>query len=800
MAEQPFDADPTGDEGISPFDDDVSYGDEKTPLGPLMQKFKPGSRAERRLASLHMRMWKAQDPIFERLLAQWGVNAARRAGIANAKLIRKAGIDRDTHWTAWLPKNATPDMTPDVNHSATLCRRLTSQMYVDPPIADVAVADGDDEDEAAAEISERALHSLQDEHHLGEIKKQRRAFSKSLTYASCYIEYFIDQQGGGQEPVTVEARADAQHASLALVDPITREEGPQIGLDGQPIPLQERMVDERGFFVESEEEAAVRYVAKLDSQVLDGRYVRLLPHTADDISDAKGVMIASMPTWGEVKRMFPGIDKLEDSTISEIMKFRPSFADALVRPGQLDIGQKIDKKWNDERPVFVLKSYHLACPEYPDGAMLITVGGKYVGHQSEWVDKSGDRKRRLSLPVSQMKGLEEGRDGYPHVALMELIGPGNEVRSAQIAAWLDHLDRFGDRKTYVPSNSTVDPTQLNNPRLRHIAINPGGQPIHEDVPDFPNDGPALYEEMGRGMENAVGLRESSGPNSKGNVTSGRHEFALLSQVHAGLAEFRQNAEECFVRSSRITLELARAFLDDEQKARWSPAGGQYRTAAWLAADLVDEPIIRIKPGSMTMLSKPAKSQMAERYIGMGIVDEDLLADVISSGLSLQVGLQDNPHRMRIKSQLAEWSEGPPEDWQPQPQQSPGVDPMTGQPLPPPLDPELQRIFEPVPADELPPVAAMRLNEIGNEMAGPKYLASPPEWRAGLDMEWARMGQILQATAPMPGPGGPGGPGGGGEGSDVPAGGGAGGLPKGSKTTTDLQEDALQEGAPPDMVI
>lgn len=772
--------------------DSKPYGDRKVPLGILMRRFTPGSRNEQSIAKHHLAMWKAQDGLFDRPMAQWGVNAARRAGIATAKLVR-SGTDPDDHWTTWLPRNASPDATPGGDKAATLCRRLVSQMYVDPPIAEVSVPDGDDVDEAAAELSQRALHSLQDEHGLNEIVKQRRAFSRSLTYASAYIEYYVNQQGGGQRYVEIEARADAEHAQLAFVDPMTGEEGPQLDpATGQPMPYQKRMVDERGFFVTDAEEAAVEYLPKLESCVHDQRFVRLLPHTADDIWEADAVMICSFPTWAEVQQMAPGISELPKKIINEILAYRPNFAEDMVDPTTLDIEEELRGQPNPERPVFMLKSYHLRCPEYPDGAMVITVGGKYVLHQSEWVDRDEDtgRVRPLSLPVTQMAGLEEGRDGYWRVALMELIGPQNEVRARQIMSWLDHLDRFGTRKTYIPTNSTIDPSQLRNPRLTHIPINPGGQPVHEQVPNFPTDGPALYEEMGRGMDEAAGIRETSGPNSKANVKSGRHEFALLSQVHAGLSEFRQNIERAFIRSSRITLELARAFLREEQQARWAPEGGGYRLSAWRGADLAEDPVIRIKPGSLTMLAPAAKAQFAERYLGVGVVDQDTLADVITSNISPQVGMQDNPHRLRIRGQIEQWREGPPDGWQPQP---PQMDPMSGQPMPAP-DPVLGKIFEPVPADSLPPVAAMRLKEISDAMANPKYLTMHPGWRAGLDMEYQRMGMTLQqhqmaqaGVGPAPG----------GQEQDQ---GDEGLVNKDGTQLNDLQEDALQEGADPAMVV
>ena len=798
MADETFETQsaPTASESLTDTKSS-RYGDERVKKGPLMAEFEPGSEEEKEVAKFHLLMWEQQDSLLDQPAAQWGVNAYRRAGISNAKLLRSKSRDQDKHWTAWAPKNATPDAIPGVNKAATLCRRLTAMLTIDPFKPQVVAENGDDTKKAAAELSQRVLESLQDEHGLNEPVKQRRAIDKSHTYGSGYIEYFVDQRGGGEKAVKVQARPDAIHADLALIDPITGAEGPMQDANGGPIPYVDRFVDEEGNFVEDPEEAAVEYIAKLDSEVLDSRHVRLLPHTSADIWDADGVMIAAMPTWAEVKEMEPDIAGMDDEIIAEIMGFRPSFADALTDADTTDIDPKIGEsdEWNDERPVFVLKSYHLRRPEYPDGLMLITIGGCYVLHRSRWIDDSDGEKRALSLPVTQLCGLAEGREGYWHVGLMEVIGGSNEQRAAIMAHWNFHLDHFARRKTYLPTNSIINPDQIRNPTATVLPINPGGKPEYEDIPEFPSDAVALYQEQGMAMDDAAGLNTQPGP----KTTSGRHEFALISQEHAGMAEFRSNYERGYIRGSRITLELARAFFTDEQETKYAGEGGSYRLLAWKGADLVVDPDVRVKAGSGTMLAPAAKAQLAERYAGLGVIDMDDLKEVITSNVGADIGLQDNPHRMRVLNQIAEWKEGPPPDWQPPEPQidpmtgQPAMDPATGQPLTPP-DPVLMQIWEPIMADELPPVASMRLKELADAMAGPKYRTFPPEWRFGLDTEYQHMGMVLtQSQMPAPDPtGGQPGQQGGDGGKDVP------GLEAGGEAN-DLQEDALQEGAPPEMV-
>jgi len=93
-----------------------------------------------------------------------------------------------------------------------------------------------------------------------------------------------------------------------------------------------------------------------------------------------------------------------------------------------------------------------------------------------------------------------------------------------------------------------------------------------------------------------------------------------------------------------------------------------------------------------------------------------------------------------------------------------IDPMTGQPVidpasgvpameppqpppPPPVDPVLEDIWKPVPADAMPEVAALRMQEIGKLMASVKYMQKPDEWKARVDIEFEMLKQVLAPPPP-----------------------------------------------------
>lgn len=791
------------------------FGERKKAKGPLMDAYKDEEGGSK-IAKLALRIWKAQDRQLDKPSAQWGVNCARRAGITNVGL-RYNSLDE--HWTAYLPRNASPDVVPDVNKAADLCRRMTSHMFVDPFVPEIVAPDGDEDAESQVEFSQRALDDIQGEHNLNTSLKVRRAFDKGHNYGSGYIRYIVNSKGTWRR-VKVKARSDAEHYDLAFVDPLTGVEGPEMAPTGEldsatgqpqmkPVPFVDRFVDEEGYLTDDPDEALIEWVPRLESEVLDSRHVRLIPHTAPDIWEARGAQVAAMVPWGELKERVPDIEKkLGVDRVKKILSYRPKFAEDLIPGGKNgDVPEMLEgdsggesedgkkkPRFNDERLCLVLTTYYPWCDDYPEGLYLITAGDQCVIHRSPWQDESvpGDPKK-LDIPLSQVAGFEEGRPGYWKVGLMELVGGGNEIRASQLAGWLDHLDRLNRRKTFLPTNSIIQPDQLLQPRASVLPMNPGGKPEYEDIPPWSADSVNLYVEMGNAMEATSGLHVQDSSQRGSNVKSGRHEFALISQMHAGLSEPRHNVERAFVRCSRIELQLARAFFDDEQEMKFTTANGRFRHQAWTGADLIENPDVRIKPGSGSMLAPAAKAQLAERYAGMGVMTPEELKEVLATNIGGTIGLQDDPHRLRIRGQVAEFMEGPPEGWQPPPPQPQGVNPMTGQALPPPLAPELQQIFQPVPADMLPHVAQVRVKHISDAMADAKYLRFPPAWRMGLDMEFQRMGMALQAAQQQP-QGGPG---------DADAADNDGkpdeGVNKDGSPLNDLQEDALQEGAPPEMV-
>lgn len=802
------------------------FGD-RDKAGALMRPLVSEQDAKK-VASSALRLWESKDKWVRRELAQWRVNVARRRGIANAKVV----ADGDDY-TSWFPTDVSPDITPNDRKLATLNRRLVALMFTDPPAPTVEPPSGDAEDVESSEFSERVLLDLESESNLNTVTAARNAFNMGCDYASGFVHYFIDPMGGGRVPIEVDATPDMQTAEDAESDvsPLTGQ--PWIG------PSSTRYVTPDGLLTDDASEAATRWVPGIKREVLTGRNVRPIPHTATDIWECHGAQIGLFLPWGVVKNLplmdlegegdaldLDGVVEAEsvtvegpegEATVTEIeteederprivgdlseedrnaiLDYRPDDADDMVSADERRVLDDDFEGQTDERLCFVLRTYFEQCPDYPDGLHLITLANRFVVWRDKWIDEDRGQSTKRLIPITQYKQFTEGRSNFYGVGSSDILGPGHEIRAAQMIGWLDHLDKINNQKVFLPLSSAITPQQLQNPRASVLHVNPGGAPTYEQVPDWPRVSQEMYALQGDEMDTASGTNEEAVQQS----SSGRQAYALISQVHAGLSEPRQGIERGYTRGCRIELSLARYGLTHTQQLKWQSEGGRYKVKAWRGSDLQATYDVKVKPGTLTMLSPAGKAAFAEHmYLNLQLLSPEEMKDVITTNLGPVVAFQDDPYELRIGGQIAEWAEGPPEDWQPPMPQVLGVDPATFQPIlgPPPPDPVLSRLWQPVLSDMIPAVAQKRLDKLAELTASPRYLRWPEQWRAGVDQEYMRMQQALAPSPQLPGaPTEPTEPGAA-EGEPLPPEPPSGGTKTNTPTQQALGAQQLMEGVPP----
>jgi hypothetical protein len=162
--------------------------------------------------------------------------------------------------------------------------------------------------------------------------------------------------------------------------------------------------------------------------------------------------------------------------------------------------------------------------------------------------------------------------------------------------------------------------------------------------------------------------------------------------------------------------------------------------------------VKLKAGTLSMMSPALKTEQIVRLTQAGVqIPPDQLVEIVAGNLDALQTVAENPHKNRVRRQIAEWNDGPPDGWQPLPptQVVTGVDPTTGQPMvqnQPQMDPVLTEMWAPILADTLPHVAQIRMVELGKAMAGERYQSFPPEWRMGLDQAFQAAAGVLQQQA------------------------------------------------------
>lgn len=699
--------------------------------------------------------WDSSWKAVSRYTEQWKVNRARSQGFIGVQLIKKQ--DR---MQAYIPTGAKKGVA-GMNKAARLSRRLRAAIFSDPPKAEATPSTDSDEDRDAAEMSTRVLDDVCSEGNLAYNLHAGDAFDLGSDYGSGFIRFWVDETGGGWRPKEIQASPDAVDPS----DPFP------IGPDGQPKPVDPitRYVTDDGQFTKDKSKAAREWLPRVKDEVLSGKQVRFLPTDIRDIWEADGVQIGTAVTLGELKRLFPEIGKWDDGRLTKLCGARPQHFRDILEPHQKDTASE---NVSNGSLVFVLTRYQTQSGIYPRGAYLIAAGEDELLHRNIWFDERSGTP--LDIPVTQFKQFTEEGNPYGEGSMTGL-GPGNEIRGAMLEAMLEHLRRFQNRLTFVPMTSPLQPQQLQSPTGTPIPILPGGEPKYEEVPDFP----VIVEKMERlvslDMDDESGLQQVGQALQSPNVKSAKHAQINLEQVTAQLSDLRQNTERGLVRGWRIILQLIRAYYGVPQQISWLGDDGRYKQQRWTATDLGSTRDVRIQRGTFTQMTPQAKALQAVQFHQLGMLSPFDLEHVTESTLGGLFGLQDNPHRLRVRRQIAQWNDGPPKDFQPQPQLQlaaphgvmppaspadmpaqlqgsqamPGVSVGSGAPVQPPGPPPnpyapiLSQIFQPTPADDEQQVALLRMYELGRAMASTKFRRWNQAWAQGLVLAYGMARQAAQ---------------------------------------------------------
>lgn len=722
---------------------------EREPIGDSMVEGPLLADDEEKACLRALRMWTEQNDRYRKGELEWEVLQRTREGETNVWVV--SGKDQDMNrWTIWTPpgmRGKAP--VPAINKADRLCGRVTSQLFSDPAVPEASPSGAEDEDRDAAEVESRILMDLDDESDLGDAQKNRRAFDLAHATGCGWVAYRISPTAGGLKPVEVEAGAGAQSVDDATVDPMTGAPWPELG---------QRYARADGMLTDDEPEAARKWHPGIVSEVLHPRHVRLWPTSALDIWGARRVIEAGYKPFAELEHLWPELSEVGDAEV--LTKERPDQTERLLPKGWKKTKTPKDPA---DRLCFYLVVHGLPEVDYPEGLHFVMVGEKTMVRRGNWQAVINGQRTKMDLPYTQHIQFPGDPESPVYNGTMRALKGGNEARAMMVGAVTDIADRNANLKTFVPTTSTYQGKETMLGFLTHIPINPGGEPRREDPMPVPPEFVKLIEFWGNEMDDASSLQQAGQGLETADAASGRAKLAVLSQVHAGLSDIRQNAERAITRGWRVKSQLVRAYYETSRLVKWMGPDGSYKVERWQGSDLGSSRDIRIKPGSFSMLSPMQKAERALSLMQVpGLIDSpDSLRESVFGAVGAEVGWRENPHLMHVRRQIHEWEKGP-DDGQavPVPQAPPmAPDPYTGQmvpmgpPPPPGPDARAMAIFAPLPCDTQNDIAALRVRELGRAMASSTYAGMDPVWRGALDAAYEAMKLALQPP-PVMAPGGP----------------------------------------------
>lgn len=650
--------------------------------------------------------------------AQWQVNLARSAGYLGARLDKTQDKQE-----AFIPYGSVPSIA-GLNKAVRLSDNLTAWIFADPPEPEVVPSTGDDQDADSAEFGSRILADECSEGKLNFAAGANDAFSLAKDFGSGFLHIYVDPQGRGPDPVRIKAHPDAQSEDDPLLDSLKQQ-----GQEVEDVPPVLKFVTQDGGLSDDRYAGPLKqqFLPKLCMDVLTGRHVRFLSGTSRDIWDAQGVLIGAMVPLGTVKASFEDVRHLSNEDLSSIVSYRPSRAKDLLPVEQRRYLN--ETKIADDTLVFLLMRYHLPTTDNPHGSYFAAVGDKVLAYYGEWWDTEHDE--RLDLPVTQFKQYKAYGNPYGSGS-MERLGPGNELLALILDSLLQHLDRFGDSKTFVPTVSNLRPEQLEAETHRYLPVAPNGIPVNEEIPDFPQAAEKMYAILSAEMDAESRLQQAGQAQQTPNVTSARHFQANLQQVSVLLSDLRQHTQRGLERGYRIALQLIRAYYSVPQMLSFEGEDGSYYQEEFSGVDLRGFKNVRISAGTFSQNLPEQKAALAKSlYLEDKALSSQEYRRIVMSSFNPALALSDDPHFKRVKRQIGEWKKGPPDGWAPQM----GVD-QTGQPVPDVVnDPILGKIFHPLPCDDDPRVAMTRVAELERAMASARLEKFPTAWNQGLAMAY-----------------------------------------------------------------
>ena len=209
---------------------------------------------------------------------------------------------------------------------------------------------------------------------------------------------------------------------------------------------------------------------------------------------------------------------------------------------------------------------------------------------------------------------------------------------------------------------------------------------------------------------------------------------------------------------RIKLQQAMKWYKTPQMLRFVGDDGAYKQEWFTGIDFAQVGAVDMQAGTGTMMPPQEKVQYVAQMAQMNFMGREEAADAARPTFSQTLGIPADPQQQRIERQVSTFLQGPPKGWMEKAQQfdlaaqqaqAQTPPPQPGQaPTPPatPPGPPLWTPFAPLPPDDEPEVAIVRLRRLRRLLGTVRFSSQVARWQQTATAEYSRMRQAVAQAA------------------------------------------------------
>lgn len=687
--------------------------------------------------------------------------------------------------------------------------KTTEALLVDYPDMECEPGDSSDQAEHACSLGDRFLTQQAGEQGTNDPVLFNDRVARSLTCASSYLECWTDPTGGGYVPLQIPAHPQAASPMQPLVGPDGMPTASpvlrfvtSVGSDGQPTeesqftndPTQAAPQWQPKLMGSKWQREHVRVFPET-ATVENADKVIILGYCT--ISEGK-------KRWQSVATMdAEDLSKLTDWTPLRYLALLPLFQRGRWK---LTDGREKEKAGSsDERIFFYYHAFAKAGPDHKKGADVVVTGAfdggmtldkKLLGFDVELPPSNAEagqppkkESRCMPIPVVQItpRGDPDEQDPTGR-AYIEMSAGAIENNAHLAGSFSEALDKNLHLEGYVFSSSNVTGQMREDARATGDLINivmpehkpVWGQPIPLDA-SFVNMYKLANEEI-----NSIGSTvKAANGQDQSDEKSGRAIQLATANNNVSLGGMNTAVNGSIARWNWIKLQVAQRDFTTEQTINYVGEDGIYKSEAFKATDFALIGKVTVKGGTGGLLTPEAKVQDAAQLVGAQLLTPEEGKDAARPAYSRRLGLPPLPAEQRIERQITAYEKGPPAPPAPAPQAD-GMPPAAPQPtwqeqyqqfltekqqfdeqsaratqvaaetptltgvpakpqtaLVPPQSPWTP--FVPLPTDEEPRNAEMRLRRLGKLIDTAKFEGYDPLWQQVAIQEYLRMKQVVVAA-------------------------------------------------------